>query len=94
MTDFKKHKKLLTRREAYLATGIPERTLKHMVTDKYQYIKPPHKKIGKTTFYGPLHQLMAWFDQDLSKSTKQNSKSKENTDNTLDISDKKIKVIK
>ncbi len=87
MTDFKKHKKLLTRREAYLATGIPERTLKHMVTDKYQYIKPPHKKIGGTTFYGPLHQLMAWFNQDLSNSPK-------NTDNTSDKSDKKIKVIK
>ena len=83
----KSNRRLLTRFEASKLTGLPERSLKHMVSKEYRFTKPPHKTIGRTTFYGPLDQLIAWFNSDL-KAKPENNKS------VSDKSDKKLKVIK
>jgi len=80
-------RRLLTRFEASKLTGLPERSLKHMVSKNYKFIKPPHKTIGKTTFYGPVDQLIAWFKSDL-KAKPENNKSSSDKSNT------KIKRIK
>ena len=80
-------RRILTRFEASKLTGLPERSLKHMVSKNYKFIKPPHKTIGKTTFYGPEDQLIAWFRSDL-KAKPENNKSQSDKSNT------KIKRIK
>ena len=80
-------RRLLTRFEASKLTGLPERSLKHMVSKNYKFVKPPHKTIGKTTWYGPHDQLVAWFNSDL-KAKAENNKSLSDKSNT------KIKVIK
>jgi hypothetical protein len=56
----------LRKKEVCLRYGIPESSLKHMVSARYKYQKPPHKKIGRTSFYGPIDQLDAWWNSDLS----------------------------
>lgn len=86
------NKRMLSRFEASKLTGLPERSLKNMVSKNYKFIKPPHKKIGKTTFYGPADQLLAWYNSDLE--AKPNTKNTENNKSVSDKSDIKIKVIK
>ena len=40
-----KEKRLVSRFEASKLTGLPQRFLKHAVSDKYRFKKPPHKTI-------------------------------------------------
>ena len=54
-----KAKRLVTRFEASKLTGLPLRFIKHAVSKNYRFKKPPHKTIGKTTFYG-YNILMSW----------------------------------
>ena len=83
-----KEKRLVSRFEASKITGLPQRFLKHAVSDKYRFKKPPHKTIGKTTFYGPVNQLLMWFNSNLKAENTQTQSDKSDTKN------KSLKAVK
>ena len=62
--------------------GISPNQLKHQSSDRYKGKKPPRKKFGGTTLYGPVAALKNWFNSDLS------------LENKSAKSDKKLKVVK
>ena len=55
----------LNRKEAADLLKIKTNSLKHMSSKKYRGAKPPMKKVGCTTYYGPQNQLLAWWNKDL-----------------------------
>ena len=75
-------KNYLTRYEAAEELGINPNTLKHQVSSRYRGKKPPHKKIGGTTLFGPIAALRTWFASDLS------------LENKSAKSDKSLKIVK
>ena len=75
-------KNYLTRKEAAAELGISPNQLKHQSSDRYKGKKPPKKKFGGTTLYGPIAALHTWFNSDLS------------LENKSAKSDKKLKVVK
>ncbi len=58
-------KQYLTRLEAARELGINPNMLKHQISSRYKGKKPPHKKIGRTTVFGPVAALHKWFNSDL-----------------------------
>ena len=55
----------LNRVEAADLLKIKTNNLKHMSSKRFKGTKPPMKKVGSTTYYGPQNQLLAWWNKDL-----------------------------
>ena len=66
----------LGRPEAARLLGIKPSSLKHYASSRFKGAKPPMKKIGGKTFYGPVAALIQWFNSDLSNKTTENSSAK------------------
>ena len=75
-------KQYLTRKEAAALLGIEPNQLKHQSSNRYKGKKPPKKKFGGTTLYGPIAALHTWFNSDLS------------LENKSAKSDKQLKIVK
>ena len=56
---------LLNRVEAADLLKIKINSLKHMSSKRFKGTKPPMKRVGSTTYYGPQNQLLAWWKKDL-----------------------------
>jgi hypothetical protein len=66
----------LGRPETARLLGIKPSSLKHYSSSRFKGAKPPMKKIGGKTFYGPVAALIQWFNSDLSNKTIENDSAK------------------
>ena len=88
---------LLNRVEAADLLKIKTNSLKHMSSKKYRGAKPPMKKVGCTTWYGPQNQLLAWWKRDLQFSPHRNYQDEayiKNKKNKSAKSEKSLKLVK
>jgi hypothetical protein len=84
----------LTRKEAAVLLKINTNNLKHMSSKRFKGIKPPMKKVGCTTYYGPQNQLLAWWTNDLSFSPARDYKEEANKRREKNKSAKSEKSLK
>ena len=87
----------LTRKEAAVLLKINTNNLKHMSSKRFKGTKPPMKKVGCTTWYGPQNQLLAWWKRDLQFSPHRNYQDEayiKNKKNKSAKSEKSLKLVK
>ena len=87
----------LNRVEAADLLKIKINSLKHMSSKRFKGTKPPMKKVGCTTYYGPQNQLLAWWNKDLQVSPDRDYQDKdyiENRKNKSAKSEKSLKLVK
>ena len=90
----------LNRKEAAVLLKINTNNLKHMSSKRFKGTKPPMKKVGSTTYYGPKNQLLAWWKKDLQVAPDRdyqeeaNIKKKKNRSAKSEKSEKSLKLVK
>ena len=87
----------LTRKEAAILLKINTNNLKHMSSKRFRGTKPPMKKVGCTTYYGPQNQLLAWWNKDLQVSPDRDYQEEANIKkkkNKSAKSEKSLKLVK
>ena len=87
----------LNRVEAADLLNIKINSLKHMSSKRFKGTKPPMKKVGCTTWYGPKNQLLAWWNKDLQVSPDRDYQEEANIKkkkNKSAKSEKSLKLVK